>query len=217
MADEPVAVAATPAPVPPVQAQPAPTPAPATSDPVPVGDAKPTIASEKAESKTEAAALFDPKTYKAPEGASVDEKTLSDYAAIVNDDKLSPSERGTKMLDLYNSAMKTVGESYTKAWTDTNEKWVNEVKADPEIGGSKFEPTKQMISKAIDTMGPTVASAFRQSLDITGVGNNPAFIRGLAVMAKALTEGSHVAGGPPSGKEKSVAEIFYPSMNQKDS
>jgi hypothetical protein len=204
---------------PPVQATPAPAPAPVVSDqtPVPAGDTQPTIASEKTESKTETAALFDPKGYKAPDGATVDEKTLSDYASIVNDEKLSPAERGTKMLDLYNSAMKTVGESYTKAWTDTNEKWVNEVKADPEIGGSKFEPTKQMISKAIDTMGSATAAAFRQSLDITGVGNNPAFIRGLAVMAKALTEGSHVAGGPPSGKEKSVAEIFYPSMNQKDS
>lgn len=186
----------------------------------PAGETKTSIAGETAKTedkKTEAPALFDAKAYKAPEGATVDEAILGSFATLVNDDKLSPAERGTKMLELYQSAAQKVGESYTKAWTDTNEKWVNEVKADPEIGGAKFESTKTMISKAIDTLGPEQSKAFRQSLDITGVGNNPAFIRGMAKLAQALTEGSHVAGNPPSGKDKTIQEIFYPSMNQKDS
>lgn len=206
---------------------PAPAPAavvPPVTDPVippPVGDTKPSIAGEvpKVEDKKpgETPAPFDPKSYKPPEGMTVDEKLLGDYATIVNDDKLSPADRGAKMLDLYTSAMKQVGESHTKAWTDTNEKWVNEVKADPEIGGSKFEPTKQMISKVIDSLGPEMSKSFRQSLDITGVGNNPAFIRGMAKLAQALTEGSHVPGNPPSGKDKPLSEIFFPnSPGMKD-
>lgn len=188
---------------------------------VPVGEPKPSIAGEPAkdDKKSEAVvpAPFDPKAYKAPDGMTVDEKMLGDYAAIINDNKLSASERGTKMLDLYNSAMKQVGESHTKAWSDTNEKWVNEVKADPEIGGTKFEPTKQMISRAIDTLGPEMSKTFRQSLDITGVGNNPAFIRGMAKLASALTEGGHVAGNPPGGKDKALRDVFFPnSPDMKD-
>jgi hypothetical protein len=161
----------------------------------------------------EAPAPFDATKLSFPEGFKPDEKLTGDFAALMNDDKLPPQERGQKLLDLYHGAIKQVGEANTKAWTDLNGEWVKQAKADAEIGGAKFETTKTTISRVIDSLGTAQAAAFRQALDITGAGNNPAIIKGLAKMAQLLTEGGHVQGSPPSkGDGKSFdAKSFFPN------
>lgn len=145
-----------------------------------------------------------------PEGMAKDEKALGEFATIMNDDKLSPMERGQKLIDLQAGLIKQVSDANTKAWTDLQDQWTKEAKADKDIGGDKLAPTQQMISKVIDSLGPDSAKSFREALDLTGAGNNPAIIKGLAKLAAQLVEGGHVNGNPPKVKQ-SIQEEFFPN------
>lgn len=141
-----------------------------------------------------------------------DDPLFKSFGELMADDKLAPNDRGQKLIDLYHGAVKQAGEANTLAWQKVNETWIGQVKADAEIGGAKFETTKTSIARTIDLLGPDKASAFRQALDVTGIGNNPAFWHGMAAFAKLLTEGGHVAGSPAgSGRADMKPADFFPN------
>lgn len=165
------------------------------------------------EKKTEEAKAPEPfnlKEIKLPEGFNAEDPQFAKFGEIVGNDKLSPKERAEALLNMYAEGTKAVSEANTKLWTDVQKQWQEEVKGDSEIGGDKLATTTQTISKAIDTLGPELAKGFRQALDFTGAGNNPAVIRGMAKFAALLTEGGHVSGGPGSGKQ-SIGSVFFPN------
>ncbi len=209
-ATPPAAPPATPPAAPPATPPAAPPVTPSAGEPP---KAPASIAGEppKEPAKSEpAAGPFDPKAIKIPDGAKVDEKAAAAFAEIINDSKLSSQDRGQRLIDLHNAALKAAGEASTAAWTDTTTKWVNEIKADTKIGGDKLPTTVATIAKAIDSLGAESAQAFRQALDITGAGNNPAVVRALHHFASLLTEGKHVSGSPPSSKPD-TKELFFPN------
>lgn len=181
--NEPTTETTTPTPTP------SPDPAP-TPDPKPEGEApKPSVVNEP---EVEA---FDPEKLTLPEGFEKDERfgQFSEWAkeAGIN------QPQAEKLMGLYTDAVKQIGEQSTKAWNETNEAWVNEVKADKELGGSNLANVKQTISKMLDN--PELADPkFREALDFTGAGNNPAVIRTLYRLAQKLTEGASVQGSPPA-------------------
>lgn len=213
MAEAPaVAPAAPPVEAPPIVAAPA-VPAPAVAPAVSsLAAAPPVVEAPKAGEppKVDTAAVFDPKAFKAPEGVKIDEVAVGAFAGVLNDSALSPQDRGAKLLELHNAELAKVGAANTKAWADTTTKWLGEIKADPKIGGDKITATVSTIAKAIDTLGPEGAKAFREALDITGAGNNPAVVRALHAFASRLTEGGHVNGTPP-GSRPSTAALFFPN------
>jgi hypothetical protein len=130
---------------------------------------------------------------------------------------LSQTE-GQKLMDLY---MKEVVESETapyRVWQETQEKWRTEIRNDPDIGG-KLDRVRETVSRAIDGLGdPKLAKEFREAMDFTGAGNNPAFIRAFYKLASLVTEGKAApAGGPspaarPQGGRPSVATAMYPNL-----
>lgn len=159
----------------------------------------------------EAPVVFDAAKLTLPEGMKSDDPLFQEFTGALADDKLDPQARGQKILDVYTKGVKAIQDANTAAWNTMNDNWVKAVKADPEIGGTKFEPTKATIAKAIDSFGPELSVAFRQGLDATGAGNHPAIWKGLAKMAALLTEGGHVSGKPPGAMAPSIKEAFYPN------
>ncbi len=222
MADPVVAPAASEQPAgaaPPAAATPPVTPStvagePAAGDPAPVADGVKTELGKPAEAKPAEAVAFDATKLQVPEGMKADDPLFKSFGETMADAKLDPQARGQKLLDIYKDGIKSVQEAQVNAWKTTNEKWVNEVKADPEIGGAKFEPTKTSIAKAIDSLGPDLSVAFRQGLDATGAGNHPAIWKGLAKMAALLTEGGHVSGAPSKGSPD-IGSTFFPNSKMK--
>lgn len=204
---------------------PAPTdaPAPAVSPVGPEGVVPP-VAAPSAEGKPaegtelgkapaaapEAAVPFDAAKLTLPEGMKADDPAFKSFAEVFADPKLDAQARGQKLIDLYKDAVTGIRQSQVDTWTKTNEGWVAAVKADPDIGGAKFDGVKTSIAKAIDSLGPELSVAFRQGLDATGAGNHPAIWKGLAKMAALLTEGGHVTGNPASGKPD-LATAFFPN------
>lgn len=177
----------TPSPTPTPETPPAPTPAP-TPEPV---------------------APLTAESIKFTEGFQVDEKVRDEFLTALNDPKLSRAELAQKLVDLQTNFAKTQEEASTKLWEDQQQKWQDEVKADPEVGGDKMELALAGIAKVVQEYG---TPELKQILDVTGAGNNVHVVKFMNKIAKALNEGGgHVTGNPPP-EEKTTAQKLYPSM-----
>jgi hypothetical protein len=192
----------TPPVVPPAGDPPAP---PAPPEPPKPGDPP-----KEPPKEPDAPAAFALDKVKLPEGMKADDPLTAVLRRLMADDKISPAERGQKLLDLYADATKKAGDASTEAWNTVNKEWAAKTLADTDIGGAKWPAAKATIAKAIDSLGPDLAAGLREALDITGAGNHPAVTKALHAWASKLTEGTHIGGNPPS-KPQTVKEAFYPN------
>ena len=148
----------------------------------------------------------------------MDEAINKEISGLFKGMNLSQTQ-AQSLVDFYTAkTSEAVNEPY-KFWQETQEKWVKEVKSDPQLG-PRLDEVKTTISKAIDGMGdPKLAQSFREAMDYTGAGNNPAFIRTFWKLAQMVTEGQHVSGNGPSaagqrrqGETPSAARAMYPNL-----
>lgn len=214
---------------PPVGNQPSPTPptdptttsappnAPAAEPTAPAGS----LLNEPTTPQPEGKPAGAPETYTdftAPEGYEIDKEALAEATPIFKELGLS-QESAQKLVDFYSKQSQQAAEAPIQLWKETQEAWVKEIKADPEIGG-RLDEVKTSVARMLDGLGnPKLATEFRQAMDYTGAGNNPAFIRVMNALAKQLTEGSHVRGNSPSpagqgqrGALPSAAKAMYPDL-----
>ena len=155
--------------------------------------------------------------FRAPEGFELNPDRMKDVHSTFKEMGLSQAE-GQKLMDLY---LKEVADSESapyRVWQEQQEKWRTEIRNDPDIGG-KLDQVRETVARAIDGLGdPKLAREFREAMDYTGAGNNPAFIRTFYRLASMVTEGKAVpAGGPspaarPGGARPSLAQSMYPSL-----
>lgn len=175
-------------------------------------------ADEKTEAKPGAPEKYE---FKAPEGFTLDEKAVEDATKVFKELGL-PQEGAQKLIDLYVAKANEAAQAPYDLWKETQEKWVGEIKADPEIGG-KLDQVRAATSKVIDSLGPKLAGEFREAMEFTGAGNNPAFVKAFYSLAQRLTEGGHVTGSGPSKQSQSTtgqavpsaAEAIYPHLANK--
>jgi hypothetical protein len=93
------------------------------------------------ETKEESPAAFDVAALQLPEGFELNAETGKVFAELMSDDKLSPQERGQKMLDLHATALKETTEALVEqvtkanldAWTKMNDEWRTAIKELPEF------------------------------------------------------------------------------------
>lgn len=160
--------------------------------------------------------------YTVPEGYTLDPEIKTKADAVFKD--LGLDQAGAqKLVDFYIAQTNEAFEAPFKAYQDTVSDWRKAAEAHPDLRG-KLGPGGEInvsIAKALDSIGdPALSKEFREVMDLTGVGNHPAFIRTIARWAAALGEGTHVAGnGPsPTGQSKpgtappSAAAAIWPSL-----
>ena len=158
--------------------------------------------------------------FTAPEGFEIPEEQHKEISELFKGLGIS-QENGQKLVDFYAKNMIEAADSPYKVWGETQKGWMDEIKADPEIG-HKLPEVRATVSRAIDGLGdPKLAAAFREAMDLTGAGSNPAFIRAFYKLAQKVTEGTHVEGrGPsPHGQAKGgtnqrppAAKALYPDL-----
>ena len=157
-------------------------------------------------------------TWTVPEGFQLDEGVSKEIGGLFKSMNLS-QEQGQKLVDFYTAKTAESANQPYQVWQETQEAWVKEVKADRELG-PRLNEVKTTISRAIDGLNdPVLAKNFREAMDYTGAGNNPAFIKAFWKLAQMVTEGGHVAGGGPSqasqrraGETPSAAKAMYPNL-----
>jgi hypothetical protein len=158
--------------------------------------------------------------FKVPEGTTLDEQTGTEFKGLAKELDLT-QEQAQKLLDFGGDKLRAQIEAPYKLWAETQAKWQAEVKADPEIGGTKFE---QSIKDAAQVFAPgesnpfvkdaAEAKALREALNMTGAGNNPAIVKLFVKMGKVLAEPGSLSGGPVKDSQGTLLAKMYPTMNE---
>lgn len=155
---------------------------------------------------------FDAKEFAPPEGLELSEADRETLGGIAAKHGLS-KEAMTDLLGEYATRVKSAQDAAAQAYLETNKKWQEEVRADPEIGGDKLDGVLKTIGAVMNDPAIT-APGFKEALNLTGAGNNPAIIKTFYKMAQKITEGGHVGGSPPASKPapKTGASAMYPNL-----
>lgn len=151
--------------------------------------------------------------FKAPDGYELDPKTLETALPLFKELGLS-QESAQKLVDFYGKSALSTSEAPYKQWADTQDEWVKSIKTEH---GSNLEAKRADIGRAIKLLGPELETKFRDAMEFTGAGNNPAFFNAMSKWASMLGEGSSVRGngpsdGSPPGQKPSVAQALYPNL-----
>jgi hypothetical protein len=131
---------------------------------------------------------------------------------------------GQKLVDLHlteQEALKTrLEQNQVSVWNRTREGWLDAVKADPELGGSRIETVLKTAGAAIEQyagprdpktgqVDPSQVAELREALRITGAEFHPAVVRFFNNVGKALGEGRPVAAARPTPPPQSRSERRY--------
>lgn len=140
--------------------------------------------------------------YKLPEGMKLDDAVRTKADTMFKDMGLS-NEQAQSLVNFYGEQIAAVANAPVDAYKTLTTEWKTEAESHPDLRG-KLGPGKEVnvrIAKALDGLGdPKLVSDFKQLMDLTGAGNNQAFIRVIDRFAQKVTEGTHVAGNGP-GKD----------------
>lgn len=162
-----------------------------------------------ASTTTDATAEPQPVTYedfKLPEGATVDGETLDRARSLFSEARL-PQEQAQKFIDLAVSREQAAAQKGVQAFVDLQNKWVSEIKADPEIGGDRLTASMASAARAIDRLG---VPGLKEALNLTGAGNNPAIVKAFVRLGQMVSEDRFMPGrnaAPPA--PRSPAETIY--------
>lgn len=182
-------------------------------------ETKPAETKPSTEAKPAAGAPEKYEPFKAPEGFEIDAPTAEKAGAIFRELGLS-QEQAQKLVDFYAQTSKDANEAPYKQYEEMRNGWRSEVLKDPALGdGTNLRAeVKATIGRAIDSLPADVARDFRAAMDLTGAGDNPAFIRAFYNLAQRLGEGTSVKAGapapvrPPGAAPKSAASALYPNL-----
>jgi hypothetical protein len=176
---------------------------------------------EEAKDKGPAEALAEkppvPPSYAAlnlPEGVTLDNERLAQADKLFGDletaskaDHAAVEAMRQQFADFHVAEIKAVIERVqkhqTEAWNRTNEGWINEVKNHPVIGGNRLETALGSAKYAIQSMmgmNAKETEAFLNAMEITGVGNHPAFALGFYRLFEKYRESQFVPGFPSQPK-----------------
>lgn len=139
--------------------------------------------------------------FKMPDGMELDAEigeTLKEFAK----EKNLSAEEAQKLVDL---GVK-MREKEAAAYQIEQTKWVEQIKADPEMGGAQLEANVAVAKKAVEAFG---TPELKQLLDSTGFGNHPEVVRTFYKIGKAISEDKLVVGqGKPRGNVDPAKRLF---------
>jgi len=144
--------------------------------------------------------------FRLPEGATIDAAALDQARALFAQAGL-PQDEAQKFVDLAVSREQAAAARGVQAFVDLQNKWVSEIKADPEIGGVRLEASMAQAARAIDRLG---VPGLKEALNLTGAGNNPAIVKAFVRLGQMVSEDRFAPGraaAPPASR--SPAETIY--------
>lgn len=170
------------------------------------------------EPSTDAPEAYEPFTV--PDGYQLNEETSKAAQGIFKE--LNLDQAGAqKLVDFYSAQQTKAVEVPYQTFLDTRKAWVDQIKADPEIGRN-LPAVKAEIGRALNSLGDAkLVADFKATMDLTGAGDNPAFVKAFYRLAQKVTEGRPVNGANPSSlgqqapgsaSRPTPAQAMYPNL-----
>jgi hypothetical protein len=145
-------------------------------------------------------------TFKLPEGTTVDGDSLAAATELFRSSALS-QEQAQKFIDLAVSREQAAAQKGAQAFADLQNRWVSEIKADPDIGGERLTASLASASRAIDRLG---VLGLREALNLTGAGNHPAVVKAFVRLGQMVSEDRFLPGRDAApAAPRSPAEVIY--------
>ncbi|MBV8191106.1 MAG: hypothetical protein JO339_27960, partial [Alphaproteobacteria bacterium] len=116
---------------------------------------------------------YDLSKFTLPEGVTIDQDAMKAAADLMRGMKL-PQDEAQKLITFAAEREKATAQKGVEAFRELQNKWTGEVKADPEIGGTRLEASLAHAARAIDRLG---VPGLREALHLTGAGNHPAVVK----------------------------------------
>jgi len=147
---------------------------------------------------------------KLPEGSKLQDahvEKISNYAR----EKGFSNERAQALLERDNTIYASFEEQrqaeMQEQLKETGERWIQEVKDDKELGGDNFNKSIELSKQVLARFGD---ESLRESLNETGLGNNPGLVRMLTNIGKAMSPDQLVLGGTQKTDDKlPIEKVFY--------
>jgi hypothetical protein len=150
---------------------------------------------------------------KVPPEMAADETTLHEFKTLAKQMNLK-SPDAQKLVDFSAKQQLRWKEQVESTWENQHKQWLEEAKADKEVGGDKYDANLQVARRAIAKFG---TPELTNLLGEVGLGNHRELIRFCYRVGKALAEDS-VAGttGNPNGNQPQSEEaqyrVIFPTM-----
>jgi hypothetical protein len=149
---------------------------------------------------------------KMPEGVEVDQAMLDQFAPTFKELGLT-TKQAQALADKFIEAQTKQGDAQRETWAKMTGEWVDQAKADPEIGGAKWDATVKDASGIVKRFGN---DALRDYLNASGAGNHPEMIRFMAKVGAMIGEDRPAISEAPGKKiAQDTAAILYPDDQPK--
>lgn len=133
-----------------------------------------------------------------PDGAELDPKTIESATAVFKELGLTQAQ-ANKLVEFQFARDAEIAKKPAEVYNQMRADWREAVEKDPQIGGQKLDETRAEIGKAIATLPAPLQKDFKDAMNLTGAGDNPAIVKAFLAFAKSVNESTkHVAGGNPS-------------------
>lgn len=158
-----------------------------------------------------------PETYELtlPEGMDAVDTEVLEAATPVFKELGLTNETASKLLPaakmLVERARDATIEQLTNAGNAHKAELLASAKADPEIGGDKWQQSTVNALKGLEAMGFAEGHPFRQRLNETGFGNDPDMIRTFAAIGVKYGEGGQFVRGDGVSGNVDVKAAMYPN------
>jgi hypothetical protein len=161
--------------------------------------------------------------WKLPDGYELDAKVNEEASPLFKELGLT-QDQAQKLVDFYSKHALATSREALDGWMKTRSDWREGIKNDPKLGklvGSdgNFGPDSPLVvtvTRALDGLqNPKLVADFKEAMELTGAGDNPAFVGVLHALASKLTEGTSYAQGSPvasNSKRPSAGAALYPNL-----
>ena len=147
-----------------------------------------------------------------PEGVELDQALLDEVAPQFKELGLT-TKQAQALTDKFIAAQTKRAEAQADTWAQTITGWVDQAKADPEIGGAKWDSTVKAASGVVGKFG---SPELKEYLNASGAGNHPEMIRFMAKVGAVISEDNPaISENPGKTVARDSAAILYPDDQPK--
>lgn len=142
---------------------------------------------------------------KLPENSTLDPDHVDKVEAFAKAQGLS-SEQAQALLERESESHASFVAEAEQTMEKTKAAWLEEVKADPVIGGENLNRSAELAKRVVKRFG---SEQFIADLNKTGFGNHPGLVHFCFNVGNAMSEDQIVMGGAKTPTKKSIEETFY--------